>query len=83
MNKYHETITLLFELLAQANQATSSDNRQGWQEYSDSRQTDYYGHLSLAIHDIAGSNILDHWYSTLEVDLDLANRNVKPAKKTN
>ena len=72
---YEETITTLFELLAQANLA-DSEQAENWQSPNDANQNrGYYGLISNAIISIAGSEIVDHWVKTNEIDILLAARN--------
>lgn len=78
---YMETLTTLFKLLEQANQADSAPIRDGgsrapWQHTNDISAFDgnYYGQIRGAIVAIAGEEIIEHWADTGEVDGTKANR---------
>lgn len=73
---YDETITTLFEILAQAN-AADSDQKEDWQEPCDANQGGFFGNVMDAIRRIAGDKIVDHWTETSEIELLYAKRNSK------
>lgn len=72
---YEETIHHLFALLELANLG-DSDIAEHWQHEDDPYQHPkyFYGAIHNAIEAIAGPEILEHWCTTSEIDINLANR---------
>lgn len=74
---YHTTLRQLFDTLSDCNRA-DSDQAQPWQDARDSWVC--FSHIRKAIKELAGQEIIDHWATTGEVNLALANRNNKEGK---
>jgi hypothetical protein len=73
---YHQMITHLFAMLTLLNTADSDDNAVEWLQPVDaSQRLGAFGDLAAALVQLAGDEIYEHWCSTSEVDLTLANRN--------
>jgi hypothetical protein len=79
MNEYIVTLTTMFALLLRANNAGTPE-AQAWQERRDSQVFVPKPGVSMfkgmwdAIAAIAGSEILNHWSDTGEIDYNLASR---------
>lgn len=72
---YHQMITHMFAMLTLLNTA-DSDERADWLQPVDASQRHgAFGDLAAALVQLAGDEIYEHWCSTSEVDLSLANRN--------
>ena len=72
---YHRMITQLFAMLTLLNTADSDDNAADWLIPIDaSQRLGAFGDLAAALVQLAGDDIYEHWCSTGEVELTLANR---------
>lgn len=80
---YKETILGLFELLETLNAADADpEYRAGWTFPEDANQRNAFGFVAKTIEQLAGREILDHYYYSNEVEFSLADHMRRAADDT-